>query len=369
MPVFFWIAFGVMALYAAVYLVYIVSIAASQAGAAGQAPSQLPRISILIAARNEEKNIGECLAAIARLQYPQEKMEVLIGDDHSEDSTAAIVAGVIKDHSWMHLHRITTELPGIRGKQNVLAQLAHHAKGEILLVTDADIVVPPTWAASLAEVVQASGGMASGSTLVNGKGLFARLQSLDWMMGIGAAAAHARLGIPITAVGNNMAFTAEAYRATGGYENIPFSITEDYKLFQVIVEKGRAPYHHLLDGRSLNESKPIEGVRGWLHQRRRWFRGGSEIPWYNAAFLLFNGSVMPLMLLALFFIPFFHWAALIGVKCLMDFLFLCITSARLGKARWMIAFPLYEVYYQLSAIVTPINFLVPVRVIWKGRKY
>ena len=46
-----------------------------------------PFVSILIAARNEEKNILSCLTALSRLNYPKDKYEVLVGNDGSEDNT------------------------------------------------------------------------------------------------------------------------------------------------------------------------------------------------------------------------------------------------------------------------------------------
>ena len=49
--------------------------------------TKYPKISILIAARNEEHSIERCLAAIDALDYPKDKMEVLVGNDASTDNT------------------------------------------------------------------------------------------------------------------------------------------------------------------------------------------------------------------------------------------------------------------------------------------
>jgi len=56
-----------------------------------------PRVSILIAARNEERYILHCLRAIERLDYPKEQLEVLVGDDGSTDKTRALVEDFIRD--------------------------------------------------------------------------------------------------------------------------------------------------------------------------------------------------------------------------------------------------------------------------------
>lgn len=65
----------------------------------------LPKISILVPARNEEKNLPVLLRSLARLAYPKEKTEILLGNDGSEDRTGALMeefrrgrAGVIVVH-------------------------------------------------------------------------------------------------------------------------------------------------------------------------------------------------------------------------------------------------------------------------------
>ena len=58
---------------------------------------QYPRVSILIAARNEAATVLDCLYAITQLTYPADALEVLIGDDQSTDQTGPLVADFIAD--------------------------------------------------------------------------------------------------------------------------------------------------------------------------------------------------------------------------------------------------------------------------------
>src|ERR1043166_7898532 len=57
----------------------------------GKLPEELPLVSILVPARNEEANIERCLSSILSMDYPKDKYEVLIGDDASSDNTATVV--------------------------------------------------------------------------------------------------------------------------------------------------------------------------------------------------------------------------------------------------------------------------------------
>ena len=200
------------------------------------APS--PLISILVAARNEEANISACLTALCSQDYPDEKIEIWVGDDQSEDGTAAIVKSFESDYPNIHLVQIEEQWKHLRGKANVLAQLARKAKGEYLFITDADVIVEPTWIKSMLHYFTGSVGVITGVTAVEGRSLFAGFQNAEWLFYTAHGHNNAQNGRPVTAMGNNMAVSLEAYLKTGGYENIPFSVTEDYELFRAILKNG-----------------------------------------------------------------------------------------------------------------------------------
>lgn len=92
----------------------------------------LPTVSVLISARNEEKDIGWKVAETLSWNYPPEKLEVLVASDASEDRTDEIVSG-IQD---ARLTLIRMECRG--GKGRALNRLVQHARGEILFFTDAN---------------------------------------------------------------------------------------------------------------------------------------------------------------------------------------------------------------------------------------
>jgi glycosyltransferase involved in cell wall biosynthesis len=78
------------------------------------------------------------------LSFPASDLEVLIGNDDSEDRTALLVEEFIKDKPNFRQFHIRHTIGLARGKANVLAQLAMQAEGEYFFITDADIEVPPT---------------------------------------------------------------------------------------------------------------------------------------------------------------------------------------------------------------------------------
>jgi glycosyltransferase involved in cell wall biosynthesis len=144
-------------------------------------PEEKVPVSILIAARNEEQNILHCLQAITRLNYPEEKLEVLIGDDHSTDQTYQMVAEFIQDKPNFRLIKIGENLGQAKGKANVLAYLTKEANSNYFFITDADIEVPENWVSAMLARLTPQTGIVTGITTTKGNNFFSRMQGLDWL--------------------------------------------------------------------------------------------------------------------------------------------------------------------------------------------
>ena len=105
------------------------------------AGDSLPRISVLVPARDEEANIGPCVESLLALNYPN--FEVIVLDDHSDDETYAILCR-LRDRDPRLRVLIGADLPpDWYGKPWACWQLANAASGELLLMTDADCVFAP----------------------------------------------------------------------------------------------------------------------------------------------------------------------------------------------------------------------------------
>lgn len=101
----------------------------------------MPSVSIVIAARNEERGIEPALRSV--LGQQGEHVEVVAVDDRSDDSTGAILDRMAAENSRLHVVHVT-ELPaGWLGKNHALWLGARAARGELLLFTDADVVMKP----------------------------------------------------------------------------------------------------------------------------------------------------------------------------------------------------------------------------------
>jgi cellulose synthase/poly-beta-1,6-N-acetylglucosamine synthase-like glycosyltransferase len=100
------------------------------------ADNEWPRLSILVAAFNEELVIGEKLESVFNSNYPPELFEILVGSDNSTDQTNKI----IESYAQQYPNLIFKPYSKRRGKQNVVNDLYHLSSGSILILTDANVI-------------------------------------------------------------------------------------------------------------------------------------------------------------------------------------------------------------------------------------
>jgi len=104
-------------------------------------PPNPPKVSLVVAARNEERNIARAMGSLLRLDYPD--YELLVVNDRSEDRTGVILEGLSARDPRLRVIQVTGLPKGWLGKNHALWIGARAAAGELLLFCDADIVMEP----------------------------------------------------------------------------------------------------------------------------------------------------------------------------------------------------------------------------------
>ncbi len=100
------------------------------------------RVSVIIPARNEERNVEEALQSVLKQDYRE--LEVIVVDDRSTDRTAAILDRVARAIPAVRIVHLKDLPPGWLGKNYALYHGAQEARGDLLLFTDADVVMHPS---------------------------------------------------------------------------------------------------------------------------------------------------------------------------------------------------------------------------------
>jgi len=325
-----------------------------------------PRVSILVAARNEEASIERCLRSLAALNYPARLLEIIIADDKSTDNTAAVVEAFIQGKPQFRLLRVRSNLGTTRGKCNALAHLCRAATADYFLFTDADMALPPDWVTGMLAAVEPGVGVVTGMTTASG-GLFGRLQGLDWLFGLNLIRIMADRGLPASSIGNNMLVTREAYESIGGYETLAFSVSDDLQLFRHVVAKGWG-FRHVCEPRTLGVSLPQPDLNALLKQRKRWMTGMDRLPWYLSGLFSMYG-VFYAVLFWPGFLPLEVVGSLYALKLLLQTAFLYITLRQTGHRDSLGVLLLYEPYLCIMSLTVLLYTAWPGHIVWKQRRY
>jgi cellulose synthase/poly-beta-1,6-N-acetylglucosamine synthase-like glycosyltransferase len=329
---------------------------------------ELPRATAVVAVRNEEKNILRCLTALDKLIYPEGKLEIIISDGQSTDSTAAIVNDFIKDKKRFKMISASPETPNLKGKANAINSAIKIADGEIILTTDADCEPDPLWVKTVCSYYKEDVGAVNGFTTQTAHNSFSGMQAIDFIYLLIIAAGMINLGYLISAIGNNMSYRKKAYLETGGYEKLPFSVTEDFSVMMAIYQLKKYRFIFTLDKNALVTSLPCEGMEELYNQKKRWGVGGLAVP-FRGFVILVCGLIVNLFVLLT---PLFYtnvWLYLVVFKLAIDFFVLYPVHSRLGLKANLKYFIVFELYFMVYVVLLPFIVLSSRKVVWKGKEY
>jgi chlorobactene glucosyltransferase len=201
-----------------------------------------PLVSVLIPARNEEANLGPCLASLQSQSY--QNYEILVIDDNSTDSTAAIARAAAEKDRRVRFFSGAALPEDWYGKPYALEQLSRKAKGDIFIFTDADTIHGPdsvSWAVSNLAGSRADfiSGYIKQDLLSLGERLTVPL--MFFLTGFAIPIGFNRVfknGTFAAAVGQFIAVRSDVFRRAGGFEPVKKKTSEDIYFVRHIREQG-----------------------------------------------------------------------------------------------------------------------------------
>ncbi len=326
-----------------------------------------PLVSIIIPTRNEENNITLLLNDISAQTY--QHLEVIVVDDHSQDSTIKIV-----EQEMNHDTHITLLKSTGAGKKQALTTAMKSAKGSIIITTDADCRVNRNWVASLLPYFShQETKMVFGGVKILGHSFFDDVQALEFASLIGSGGSTSELGFPVMCNGANLAFRKNVFDEVGGYSgnmNIP-SGDDEFLLRKI---KSKYSKGIVFAGRSeaIVTTSPSRDLNEFIQQRMRWagkWKHNQSLTSVLLAFFIFLFQVSTIALPVLMVLgpmDLQTGAFLLIAKVLVEYIFLQqITSFLFLRWSWP-AFILLQVLYPFYVVAIGLlsNFL---SFSWKGR--
>ncbi|MGK6349884.1 glycosyltransferase family 2 protein [Parapedobacter sp. DT-150] len=288
------------------------------------------RVSVLIAARNEEANIGRTLSAILAQDFPAELLEIIVVDDHSTDNTSAIVESFAS--RGVKLLKLNETEPLNSYKKKAISTAMAMATGEFIVTTDADCRMGGGWLASVIAYAEAHGSYLVSSPVVYSeqRGFFEELQTLEFLYLIGLGAAGIGHGRPSTCNGANLAYRRDVFYEMGGFNGIDHLASGDDELF---LHKVAAKYPDNIgfcksrDAIVYTDAK--RNLQEFIQQRRRWASKSTHyknkgIVALGIAIWLFNALLL-VAGMTMLFVDVTMWpvfAAAVVLKLLVELFFL-----------------------------------------------
>ncbi len=375
-----WLLVSMLVLYIAVILLITRGLIRLQRGTSRPA-AMLPKVSVLLAVRNESGTLRDCLNSLLQQDYPRELMEVIVSDDFSEDDSVGIARRWAAGNPGFRLKVITAneEHSTATGKKSALARAVGVATGEMILCTDADTERGPHWVSAMMQ----QGGRPDGVRNMtlgpvafhHENNLLEKIQSLEFMGLIGVTAGAAGVGFPVMCNGANIAYRRAAYREAGGFDNnMQFASGDDQFLMAGICKKfGRDSVRFALNREAVVYTAAQDTLRGFFSQRLRWVsksRGyrepaviGLALLTYFVHLFLLLGMAAGLYFPSLLALSLALWLA----KILLEYPLVWLMADFLGKKHLLGYYFISQVFQLFYVVVIGmIGNLIPYQ--WKGRR-
>jgi cellulose synthase/poly-beta-1,6-N-acetylglucosamine synthase-like glycosyltransferase len=338
----------------------------------GQSVADVPSgVTVIIPTRNEAENLPVLFDALSKQDLDNLTVQFLFVDDHSEDSSFELISK-FQQSSELNIELIELP-PGSEGKKAASTYGVNHARHEIILCTDADTYPSSRWIKTMVGMMQKDGlQMATGPVLMSAKGIFQRLQSIEFSGLIGYGASLLHRGVPAMCNGANMAYRKEAFLLVEGYAgNEHIASGDDEFLLQKIAKKFPGKVSFVKNRESIVQTDAKDQLSELLNQRTRWtgkWKAHQSFWIRFSAIMAFLDALAGLMLFFLLFVNVLWALLLIIFRIFAEGLYLGkiyrFFDRRLRLVDLLLISAIYPLYVFILGFASVFG-----RYNWKGRVY
>ena len=282
------------------------------------------KFSIIIPARNEEKNIATCLQSIFTQHYPSDFYEVIVVDDYSTDNTVDIIKSLQKVHPNLKLILLSEVIEKEKlnsYKKKAIEIAIQQSNNEWITTTDADCLVQNEWLLLYAAYIQQhqSVFVAAPVKMIDNRTVLAAFQNLDFMVMQGITAASVFAGFHSMCNGANLCYKKEIFYKVNGFENIDHIASgDDMLLMNKIKQKYPKLIGVLFTKKAIVLTQPMPNWKSFFNQRIRWASKADQYKDKSIFWVLLDVYLFNLFLLIL---PFFAFSNIYALLFWLIFLF------------------------------------------------
>jgi cellulose synthase/poly-beta-1,6-N-acetylglucosamine synthase-like glycosyltransferase len=233
-----------------------------------------PKVSILIAARNESEGIRATLDSVLAQDYRGD-WDVWVADDRSDDDTPKILADYAAKNPKLHVLTIKEIPEGVSPKKHALSLLIEACEGEILCLTDADCLVKPTWVTGIVAEFEPGIELVAGHsyipTIPGKSSVLICMQAVETLIYRVAGTAGLAMRLPLTSTGNNLAYRKSFFKSVHGFDNvIKIQSGDDDLLMQKLAADRPWAMRYCIAESTFVTTNGKETLKELWEQRKRW---------------------------------------------------------------------------------------------------
>lgn len=286
-------------------------------------PDHTPSLTVIIPAYNEEDTIGQTIDAVLACKYPKENLEVIVVSDGSTDGTDEIVK---KYSNVILLTKSNT------GKADSVNQAIEKAKGELVVIIDADSFPDPDSLMKMSRhFVDKKIGAVTGTILVrNKKSLLEKCQAFEYVLITWSRRLLDFVDSVFVTPGALSMYRKTAIQHIGGFDKS--LLTEDIEIAWNLL---RHHYKVKMETLAFGVTNVPQTYKAWWRQRIRWDVGGFQTFWkhkkslFSTNYAMFGVFVIPFFLLHIL-VSLSGFAVVVGVVLSKVYNWLLYASYSLG---------------------------------------
>jgi cellulose synthase/poly-beta-1,6-N-acetylglucosamine synthase-like glycosyltransferase len=225
-------------------------------------------ISVIIPFHNEKNNIINSLKSVTSQSISPENYEVIYVNDNSSDGGDEI----LKQHIEKNNVYVYNNFPAVNNKKAAIELGISKAKGDIIILSDADCIQQAGWLHSLLQCLDNETGFIAGPVeFYSNASVFSNLQQLEFASLIIAGAGLINCGMPAICNGANVLFRKSLFYRVNGYEgNENISSGDDVFLMQKIARLTDYKIAFCNTPESIVRTYPQKTIGRFFKQRKRW---------------------------------------------------------------------------------------------------
>jgi len=244
-------------------------------------------VSIIVAVKNEQKNIKRLVESLINQDYPDKQYEIIIVNDQSSDNTYEILKNLLKDSLNLKIINVEEVPSGWSSKKWALNLAIEAAKFDIILQTDGDCIVGQKWINSMVSSFNNPGvGFVAGHTpfVSSSNNFIYNILELDNFSQDAFIGSCISKKIPLSCVGRSIGFRKKYFYDVNGYHDFKNEISgdDDLLMHRIIYDK-KCQIEYIINQNSYVYTSPPQTIKEFINQRLRYASKGKL--YYNAFFI------------------------------------------------------------------------------------